>query len=112
MARNVTARAVHFRRGLNFFTLSNKPFIHSQPREKNKKKEKAEQQGQEEEEQHTYGLRSSSHRGGRFRVENTQPDLSPDGMGPVRYGEGKSSKGDAELFLPLCSLIACPMALI
>ena len=29
MARNVTARAVHFRRGLNFFTLSNKPFIHS-----------------------------------------------------------------------------------
>ena len=29
MARNVTARAVHFRCGLNFFTLSNKPFIHS-----------------------------------------------------------------------------------
>ena len=32
MARNVTARAVHFRRGLNFFTLSNKPFIHSNVR--------------------------------------------------------------------------------
>ena len=27
--RNVTAKAVHFRRGLNFFTLSNKPFIPS-----------------------------------------------------------------------------------
>ena len=31
MARNVTARAVNFRRGLNTFTLSNKPFIHSSP---------------------------------------------------------------------------------
>ena len=29
MVRHVTARAVHFRRGLNFFTLSNKPFTHS-----------------------------------------------------------------------------------
>ena len=29
MARNVKARAVHFRRGLNFFTLGKKPFIHS-----------------------------------------------------------------------------------
>ena len=31
MARNVAARAAHahFRRGLNFFTLSNKPCIHS-----------------------------------------------------------------------------------
>ena len=29
VARNVAARAAHFRRGLNFFTSSNKPFIHS-----------------------------------------------------------------------------------
>ena len=28
MARNVTAKAAHFRRGLNFLTLGNKPFIH------------------------------------------------------------------------------------
>ena len=38
-------------------------------------------------------------------------DLSPDGMGPVRYGKETSSKDDAELFLPIRSLIACLMAL-
>ena len=38
------------------------------------REERIEQKGQEEEEQHTYSLRSSSYKNGRFRVEDMQPD--------------------------------------
>ena len=48
MARNVTAGAVHFRHGLNFFTVSNKPFMHSKVcRRKQKEKRKKNRKGGE-----------------------------------------------------------------